>query len=236
VSQDAVGAPMFRHYIGGEANIMVNNSGANNNFNKKPGSEATSQSSKDSFKDLFKEGNELKQEYIPDLSDIRGQVHLRGIIQERQQLADEEDRSRVEQYDNLVKPSTPFEAQQWLGRLEILADYLGCASKERTEELVAVFKGHSSLDWFIDLDPTIKQDWEKVKQVLLHTHAQGRESSLVVFDELKAYTQGDKPMKVFGPGLTTSLLHQAAIYSPSIQLEYLKERLSPLLEQAVRIS
>ncbi|KAF1800968.1 hypothetical protein FB192DRAFT_1448287 [Mucor lusitanicus] len=150
----------------------------------------------------------------------QGQVHLRGIIQERQQLADEEDRSRVEQYDNLVKPT----------------DYLGCASKERTEELVAVFKGHSSLDWFIDLDPTIKQDWEKVKQVLLHTHAQGRESSLVVFDELKAYTQGDKPMKVFGPGLTTSLLHQAAIYSPSIQLEYLKERLSPLLEQAVRIS
>lgn len=64
---------------------MVNNSGANNNFNKKPGSEATSQSSKDSFKDLFKEGNELKQEYIPDLSDIRGQsIPMSGIDQSSQ--------------------------------------------------------------------------------------------------------------------------------------------------------
>ncbi|CEP10707.1 hypothetical protein, partial, partial [Parasitella parasitica] len=119
----------------------------------------------------------------------------------------------------------------WLGRFEVLADYLGFANKEKIEELVAVFEGHS-LDWFIGLDPTTKQDWEKVKQAFLHLHAQGSDPTLVAFDELKAYTQGDKPMKVFGPGLT-SLLHRAAIYSPSIQLEYLKERLSPLLEQAV---
>ncbi|KAI8635928.1 hypothetical protein BD408DRAFT_407557 [Parasitella parasitica] len=126
---------------------------------------------------------------------------------------------------------TPHEAQQWLNRYEVLADYLGFTDNEKTEELVAVFGG-DALDWYIGLEPNIKNNWKEVKTAFLHMHAQGSDPTLIAYDELKTYKQGDKPMKTFGPEIT-SLLQRAGIYQPSIQLDYLKDRLKPELEQAV---
>ena len=118
-----------------------------------------------------------------------------------------------------------------VNRYEVLADYLGFTNKEKAEELVAVFSDNT-LDWFIGLEPSIKNGWEEVKKAFLHMHAQGSDPTLIAFDELKTYKQGDKLMKAFGHGIT-SLLQRAGIYQPSIQLDYLKDRLKPELEQAV---
>ncbi|KAG1032135.1 hypothetical protein G6F25_011541 [Rhizopus arrhizus] len=114
---------------------------------------------------------------------------------------------------------------------QVLADYLGFTDNEKTDELVAVFGG-DALDRFIGLEPEIKDDWKEVKTAFLHMHAQGSDPTLIAYDELKTYRQGDKPMKTFGPEIT-SLLQRAGIYQPSIQLDYLKDRLKPELEQAV---
>ena len=140
------------------------------------------------------------------------------------------ERRRRHKFETFSK-GTPYEAQQWVNRYEVLADYLGFTKKEKAEELVAVFGG-DTLDWFIGLEPSIKNDWEEIKKAFLHMHAQGSDPTLIAFDELKAYKQGDKLMKTFGPEIT-SLLQRAGIYQPSIQLDYLKDRLKPELEQAV---
>ncbi|KAI7867341.1 uncharacterized protein EV154DRAFT_488335 [Mucor mucedo] len=47
-----------------------------------------------------------------------------------------------------------------------------------------------------------------------------------------SYKQGNKPMKEFGPGITT-LLQRAGIYQANIQLDYLNDQLHPELEKAV---
>ncbi|KAG0774879.1 hypothetical protein G6F16_013146 [Rhizopus arrhizus] len=99
---------------------------------------------------------------------------------------------RRRQKFNSFERGTSHEAQQWLNRYEVLADYLGLTDNEKTDELVAVFGG-DALDWFIDLEPEIKDDWKEVKSAFLHMHAQGSDPTLIAYDELKTYRQGDKP-------------------------------------------
>ncbi|KAG1078206.1 hypothetical protein G6F42_024377 [Rhizopus arrhizus] len=48
-------------------------------------------------------------------------------------------------------------------------------------------------------------------------HAQGSDPTLIAYDELKTYKQGDKPMKLFGLEIT-SLLQRAGIYQPTVIL------------------
>ncbi|CEP09920.1 hypothetical protein [Parasitella parasitica] len=82
--------------------------------------------------------------------------------------------------------------------------------EEKTVELVAVFGG-DTFDWFIGLEPTVRENWQEVKTAFLHMHAQGSDPTLIAYDELKSYKQDDKLMKVFGPEIT-SLLQRAGIY------------------------
>ncbi|CEP10898.1 hypothetical protein [Parasitella parasitica] len=115
----------------------------------------------------------------------------------------------------MFSKGAPYEAQHWVNRYEVLANYPGFTNKEKTEELVAGLVG-DTLDWFIGLEPFVKDDWEEVNKAFLHLHAQGSDPTLNAFDELKTYKQGDKLMKTFGPEIT-SLLQRAGIYQPSIQ-------------------
>ncbi|GAN11774.1 hypothetical protein MAM1_0934c11370, partial [Mucor ambiguus] len=124
-----------------------------------------------------------------------------------------------------------FEAEQWLQRYEVLAQYLGFTDEEKSEELVGVLTG-AALDWFIGLDPEIARTWEKVKQEFLRQHALGEDPTLAAFNELKTFKQGNRPMKAFGPELKT-LLQRAGLFLPNIQLDYLKDKLKPELERAV---
>ncbi|CAO0793991.1 unnamed protein product [Mucor circinelloides] len=72
----------------------------------------------------------------------------------------------------------PHEAQQWLNRYEVLANYLGFTDSEKTEELVAVFGG-DALDWYIGLEPNNKDNWKEVKTAFLRMHAQGSDPTLI---------------------------------------------------------
>lgn len=116
-------------------------------------------------------------------------------------------------------------------RYEVLAKYFGFTDDEKSEEMTAVLTG-DSMDWLIGLDPMVLGDWSKLKEAFLHQHAQVMDATLAAFNELKNYKQGNKPMKEFGPSITT-LLQRAGIYQAKFQLDYLKDRLHPQLEKAV---
>ncbi|CEP07116.1 hypothetical protein, partial, partial [Parasitella parasitica] len=109
--------------------------------------------------------------------------------------------------------------------------YSGFSQEERVQELTAVLKGRS-LKWYTGLVPSTKKDWHRVQKSFLNFHAYGSDPALVAFGELEKYSQGDKTMAEFGPEII-ELLKRAQVYSPGIQLEYLKRALNPHLEQAV---
>ncbi|KAG1439039.1 hypothetical protein G6F56_012430 [Rhizopus delemar] len=123
---------------------------------------------------------------------------------------------------------TPYEAEQWLTHFDTMADYLGFSHEERVQELTAVLQGRS-LKWYTGLDPSTKKDWHEVQKPFLNLHAYGSDPALVAFGELEKYSQGDKTMAEFGPEIT-ELLKRAQVYSPGIQLEYLKRALNTHLE------
>ncbi|CEP08893.1 hypothetical protein, partial, partial [Parasitella parasitica] len=146
---------------------------------------------------------------------------MTAIYQERRK------RNRFAQFEK----GSAHDAEQWMQRFEILANFLGFSDEEKAQELIGVLTG-PALDWLIGLDPSVSQVWDKVKTAFLQQHAQGDDPTLAAFNELKNYKQGNKLMKVFGPELTT-LLQRSGIFLPNIQLDYLKDRLKPELAQAV---
>ncbi|CEP14754.1 hypothetical protein [Parasitella parasitica] len=125
------------------------------------------------------------------------------------------DRCKRHKFTHFEKDSA-FEAEQWIQRNEVLANYIGFSDEEKAEELVGVFTG-AALDWLIGLDLEVKSSWDAVKASFLRQHVQGEDPALAAFNELKSYKQGNKEI----------------LYLPNIVLDYLKDRFEPNLAKAV---
>jgi hypothetical protein len=89
-----------------------------------------------------------------------------------------------------------------------------------------------ALAWYIGLDPQVKSEWHTLKREFLNQFAEGISPTIAALNELKQLRQGTRPMKSFGPEITT-LLNRAQIYDELTRLDYLKDRHHPELERAV---
>ncbi|CEP17044.1 hypothetical protein [Parasitella parasitica] len=163
--------------------------------------------------------------------EVADNLYLRNRIAILEAHPIDMDRRRLHRFTTF-KHGTPYKAEQWLTHFDTLADYLGFSPDKRAQELTVVLQGRS-LKWYTGLDPSTKKDWSLVQKSFLNLHAYGSDPALLAFDELETYSQGDKSMAAeFGPEIT-ELLKRAQVYSPGIQLEYLKRALNTQLEQAV---